>query len=298
MTTQGETVVELYYGADSQRPFTGISVKKYVNGVIERKCEFKDGLQNGLRQEWYATGIQRAATSYENSLRHGPEKRWYPNGQLGFEGGYWRGRRDGQITEWHENGQLRLKAFYRGARQDELRQAWHDNPAQEVLAQYLLTGIPEGVFTWWYPNGQKEIEGEISPDGKLLKLDRWRPNGKEERVDPELLETRTTEETRKTRWFLHGNPALPLTPDAEPSEMGKGIGRGLLDRAVAMCRRAKPDVMELEVHSSPWAVPVYGRLGFSATGPEQQACGMRFTRMVKRLEPQSGQLRRAEGARG
>ncbi|MCP4752667.1 MAG: GNAT family N-acetyltransferase [Proteobacteria bacterium] len=67
----------------------------------------------------------------------------------------------------------------------------------------------------------------------------------------------------------------------EPSRMGQGIGRGLLDTALAVCRRNKPDLEEIEVHSSPWAVPVYGKLGFEAAGPEQVANGIRFTRMVK-----------------
>lgn len=74
----------------------------------------------------------------------------------------------------------------------------------------------------------------------------------------------------------------------EPSQMNQGIGRTLLDHAVALCRERKPDLSEIEVHSSPWAVPVYSKLGFSPTGPEQQQCGIRYTRMVKKLEPQSG----------
>ena len=62
----------------------------------------------------------------------------------------------------------------------------------------------------------------------------------------------------------------------------------LLDHAIALCRERKPGLNEIEVHSSPWAVSVYGKLGFEATGPEQEKCGIRYTRMVKKLEPQSG----------
>jgi predicted GNAT family N-acyltransferase len=69
----------------------------------------------------------------------------------------------------------------------------------------------------------------------------------------------------------------------EPSQIGQGIGGCLLDNALAICRRKKPDLKEIEVHSSPWAVPVYRKLGFNATGPEQESNGIRFTRMVKIL---------------
>jgi len=74
----------------------------------------------------------------------------------------------------------------------------------------------------------------------------------------------------------------------EPSQMNQGIGRTLLEHAVTLCRERKADLSEIEVHSSPWAVPVYGKLGFEATGPEQENCGIRYTRMVKKLESQSG----------
>lgn len=74
----------------------------------------------------------------------------------------------------------------------------------------------------------------------------------------------------------------------EPSQMNQGIGHTLLDHAVTLCRKRKANLSEIEVHSSPWAVPVYGKLGFEAAGPEQQNCGIRYTRMVKKLEMQSG----------
>ena len=74
----------------------------------------------------------------------------------------------------------------------------------------------------------------------------------------------------------------------EPSYMGKGIGRGLLSHAIMLCQQNKPDFIELEVHSSPWAVPVYGKLGFEPTGPEQESRGIRYTRMIKTLKSMKG----------
>lgn len=70
----------------------------------------------------------------------------------------------------------------------------------------------------------------------------------------------------------------------EPSYMGKGIGRGLISHAIMLCQQNKPDFNELEVHSSPWAVPIYGKLGFESTGPEQESRGIRYTRMIKTLK--------------
>ena len=65
----------------------------------------------------------------------------------------------------------------------------------------------------------------------------------------------------------------------------KAIGRHLLERAVALCRERKPDLSEIDVHSSLWAVPVYRRLGFEQTKAEQGSNGIRFVEMVKKLTP-------------
>ena len=61
------------------------------------------------------------------------------------------------------------------------------------------------------------------------------------------------------------------------------VGQRLLDNSLAICRQNKVDLKEIDVNSSPWAVPVYHKLGFVSDGPEQEVNGIRFTRMVKQL---------------
>jgi GNAT superfamily N-acetyltransferase len=63
----------------------------------------------------------------------------------------------------------------------------------------------------------------------------------------------------------------------------RGISRALLDRALDICRREKPALSAITVNSSPYAVPIYERLGFQAKGPEQVVHGIRFTPMVLQL---------------
>lgn len=54
----------------------------------------------------------------------------------------------------------------------------------------------------------------------------------------------------------------------------RGIGRRLFEAARADCT-----VEKMTVNSSPYAVPVYQRLGFRATHPERTVNGLRFTPM-------------------
>jgi len=67
-----------------------------------------------------------------------------------------------------------------------------------------------------------------------------------------------------------------------PDRLGNGIGKGLHQAAEAHCRAAGLDKMT--VFSSPFAVPVYARLGYAATGPEESPHGLRYVPMEKALE--------------
>ena len=59
----------------------------------------------------------------------------------------------------------------------------------------------------------------------------------------------------------------------------KGIGRNLLENAVGACKTSNSSTEFIEVHSSPFAVRIYERLGFVKKDVEREVEGIRFTRM-------------------
>lgn len=61
---------------------------------------------------------------------------------------------------------------------------------------------------------------------------------------------------------------------------GRGIGRRLFEDALAQCREANPALSTISVNSSPYAIPIYEKLGFRSTGPEEIKDGIRFTSMI------------------
>jgi GNAT superfamily N-acetyltransferase len=69
-----------------------------------------------------------------------------------------------------------------------------------------------------------------------------------------------------------------------PEHQGQGIGRRLFAAALARVRASDPSVARIEVHSSPFAVPVYQALGFLATGPMKEDNGIRYLPMALRLD--------------
>lgn len=62
----------------------------------------------------------------------------------------------------------------------------------------------------------------------------------------------------------------------------QGVGRCLLEQAIARCIDNAPNVLDISVNSSLFAVPVYKRLGFRQTKPEQILNGIRFVQMIKK----------------
>jgi ribosomal protein S18 acetylase RimI-like enzyme len=63
----------------------------------------------------------------------------------------------------------------------------------------------------------------------------------------------------------------------------RGIARQLLEKALEIRRGCDPTISEITVKSSPYALPIYGKLGFHQLGPERVENGMRFTPMVLKL---------------
>jgi predicted GNAT family N-acyltransferase len=64
---------------------------------------------------------------------------------------------------------------------------------------------------------------------------------------------------------------------------GRKISREFLQRALDICHRHRPDLTQMSVNSSPYAVPIYERLGFEQTGPEEVLNGIRFVPMMLNL---------------
>ncbi len=68
----------------------------------------------------------------------------------------------------------------------------------------------------------------------------------------------------------------------------QGIGRQLLDRALAHARRQRPGLRQLAVNAAPSAVTAYECLGFQRSEPERTVDGIRFVPMTLTLPPPTG----------
>jgi GNAT superfamily N-acetyltransferase len=128
--------------------------------------------------------------------------------------------------------------------------------------------------------------------------------GFDELVRPDFSEQGVAEFTRAARSFILDGPAghhITLAEcDGELVGMidvrdlshvslffvdadarNRGVGRALLESEIRRGVMAGSAPVAMTVNSSPWAVPVYERLGFNARGPEDEINGIRFVPMVK-----------------
>jgi len=64
----------------------------------------------------------------------------------------------------------------------------------------------------------------------------------------------------------------------------RGLGRALIGRAAAQIRERTPDATVITLNSSPFAFPIYMRMGFEATDPETTQNGMRMIPMSAGIE--------------
>lgn len=69
---------------------------------------------------------------------------------------------------------------------------------------------------------------------------------------------------------------------------GQGVGRGLFERALEMCRENRPDCAVIDVNSSPNSVETYEKLGFHTTGSERTINGITFIPMVLEIKKGAG----------
>jgi predicted GNAT family N-acyltransferase len=63
----------------------------------------------------------------------------------------------------------------------------------------------------------------------------------------------------------------------------RGIGRALLDKALERCKNSASAVTQIDVHASPFSVPIYEKLGFHQAGAETTSDGIRFIPMMREV---------------
>ncbi len=105
------------------------------------------------------------------------------------------------------------------------------------------------------------------------------PDALRERYDKGALFLAEVETTIAGMIEMNGHSHITLL-FVDAAFQGRGISRELLRRALDICKQHRPNLDLVTVHSSPYAVEIYHRLGFVPLGPQQESSGILYVPMA------------------
>ncbi len=143
-----------------------------------RLCEweFTEGKRDGVSTWWYAGGMKMREITYSDGTIDGELNEWDRTGKQVTNDQYVEGSRLATKTESFAN---RTKRAEGSVLYPKLVLESPDNWIECSLATYSQDGQPvkHGVWTSWYANGQKKLEGQYDQDVPTGKFTWWHENG-------------------------------------------------------------------------------------------------------------------------
>lgn len=137
---------------------------------------FVDGERHGKQTWWFANGRKMRDVDYRNGEMDGEELVWDAAGKQLSKDTYQSGRKLAMKTAKYKAGQKHTQGMYLFAKHvvKTLDDWWNLR-----IAEYVKQGKDEkhGVWTSWYANGQKKMEGRYEYDMPVGKFGWWYPNG-------------------------------------------------------------------------------------------------------------------------
>lgn len=148
------------------------------DSMKRRLCEweFTDGKRDGRSTWWYSSGLKMREITYKDGTIDGELNEWDRNGKQVTKDLYVNGSRLATKTENFAN---RTKRAEGTVLYPKLVLDAPDNWLDCTLATYTQEGEPvkHGVWTSWFQNGQKKLEGRYEQDVPTGQFTWWHENG-------------------------------------------------------------------------------------------------------------------------
>ena len=169
-----DTVAYVEYWANGNKATEGYKTKKdalktgkwtyyYNDGKsIERQGEYNDkGWKIGVWQWFYKNGKLKKQETFTGN---GENKAYYDNGQLYYSCQVIDGKKEGEYKEYHKSGNIKLQATYKDDEFEGLATWWYDNGYKDMCGT-ISHGKKNGKWEYFYmDNGKKESEGSYIND--------------------------------------------------------------------------------------------------------------------------------------
>lgn len=151
---------------------------------------YKKGKKNGIWSERLLEDGLKEIGNYKDDKRDGLWTTWRDDSLKVNQGNYIKDQMKGLWTYWFENGQKMAEGTYNGHTEKQKYKIYENTEEPKdglgrsfsetnsfKLYYYENVGIKEGLWTYWYKNGQKEAEGLFKSDIEMGLWTKWDVKG-------------------------------------------------------------------------------------------------------------------------
>ncbi|MGO9112475.1 MAG: hypothetical protein ACLP9L_24860 [Thermoguttaceae bacterium] len=153
----------------------------HPNGQKRLEATFVNGALNGDVLEWDRDGKTVNQNTYIDGKCVVKTVGWYTLGRKRYEGTYLRASNMPEATYDWWNSTITMSANVPAVadQQHGLWTEWYPSGNKKTAGEYDR-GVAVGKITWWYENGQEQAEGEFEAGQKNGTWITWHPNGLKE----------------------------------------------------------------------------------------------------------------------
>lgn len=146
------------------------------NGKIKIRCNYVNGIKEGLYERWRENGKLSERYTYVNDIKEGLEEWWHKNGKRYLRRNYVAGKLEGLYESWWDTGNMMKRCYYVNDKLEGLCETWHDNGIKSSKTNYVADK-KNGLYEEWWKNGILSHKYNIV-NGKIEGLEeRWYEDG-------------------------------------------------------------------------------------------------------------------------
>jgi len=193
-----------HFAEDEGHLISGQQRAEFV-GPFVSEAAFMDGKLEGIWSIQDRDGKNITEWSYDNGVRNGKCTWFHSNGQIWLEATYRDGAIDGELLEWNRDGKLVAQSTFIGGRYLAKEVGWYALGHKHFEGSYLrASNVPEPAYDWWtgtataapatqtvedqkhgvwsswYRNGNKQVQGKFDHGVPIDKFTWWYENGQKQ----------------------------------------------------------------------------------------------------------------------
>ena len=165
------------YKINSEKPFTGDAVTYHKNGQVSLTTSYKNGLMEGIKNEFYDNGQLLSSVNYFMGLKEGIENVYYFSGELHLKKMY----KNGNLTDERRFDKEGAEVFYMFVDDSYAFTSKSDLTEITKIIEDYETGIQTEDWSYVRVLGNKPVTGKIVTyaDNGSISYEGFLTNGEE-----------------------------------------------------------------------------------------------------------------------